>query len=397
MRARILNRQRMSRDRGAILPIIASFIFFAVVMAAFVVDIGGLRAEKKEVTLSTDAAALAGVDSINFASAAEGAGQACSSVPAKGGGTVLDVVNGYLSSNGGTTLLNNQCSVNVEDTRVEHGFVTVYGVDDVEYQFGQIVGQSSGETQGVSSAALDSDGGGLRPFGVCQIVESLVENPGDPIYGFPSPLPSSDPDYVSLLDDAAGSATGALDGGGSGAPTVFFPIDKLDSSSPCGDAPGNFGQLDLADNNGTNAPGSCNNVSDDDRLCDNTINGFDGEVQNPGDGSTGNNYNPFNGPFTTLENNQTQFWIPVYSTVTVTPSIGAQFDFSHWMEVLPIAHCFNRNQCGIADSNGDNARWFQWRVLRIVSTSAFPVGPPLTGDAVFPVRICSVTGDDSYC
>lgn len=398
------HRVRTSGDRGAVLIVVAVFSIVAVIFLALVVDVGGLRSERKEVTTSTDAAALAGVALIDFSVATVGADQSCDSVlttesTSADPHTVADAVTDYLSANGGSTQVD--CSVTIQSTRNERAFVTVAGEDTVDYAFDGATGRSEGTATGASSAAIDSDGGGLRPFGICEIVESLQVDPSTDLkYGFAAD-DGSDPLYESLVDDAANDAEGEgyLDGEGSGPPEVLFPIDKLDGTHPCGDAPGNFGQLDLADNSGSNAPGSCNNVDDDDKLCDNVINGYDGDVSTIIYGSTGNNYNPFDGPFTDLEDAETQFWVPVYETVTPIPSVGSEFVIEHWMEVLPLEHCFKVNACGIEASDGEKKRWFEWRVLRIVGASAYPDGPPLTGDALrFAPRICGLDdGDTTYC
>jgi len=201
--------------------------------------------------------------------------------------------------------------------------------------------------------------------------------------------------------------------------------------------PGNFGQLDLAGNNGSNAPGSCQNVSDDDKLCDNTVNGYYGDVSGTIQGSPGNNFNPFNGPFDTLEGNPandndgTLFWVPVFSNSVGGNGNNAAFTVKYWMEVRPLDHCFDAGggnsgggnsgggnsgggnsgggnsgggnsgtpDCRLPDEAGNATGWFKWKVLRIVSVVDWPTGPPLTSNAVrYAPRICGVDdGDVSYC
>lgn len=413
MRARTEQLSRITRDeRGAVLIVVAVFSLVAVIFLAVVVDLGGLRAERKEVTTSTDAAALAGVQVIDFTLAVAGEDLPCSTVLSTEGTlldpkTVEDTVNEYLERNGESD--SEACTVTITNPLNGEAYVTVGGSDVVDFAFGGATGVDEGRTDGVSSAAIESDGGGLRPFGMCVGTVSLRENSDEPV-SEDNPvyvLPPSDaalPERISLVADAENDAAGngrldGHEGSEDGRPDVFFPIDKLDESSPCGDAPGNFGQLDLADNNGSNAPGNCNDPPDDDKLCDNTVNGYDEDVSSPISGSTGNNYNPFDGPFEDLEDDGTQFWVPVYDAFVDGRGNNAEFIVRYWMEVQPLDHCFKEQKCGKPAFDDDDKRWFKWKVLRIIDYLEWPVGPPLTGDAVqFAPRLCAFDDSDtSYC
>lgn len=155
-------------DRGATLIVVAAFSIIAVMMMAFVVDIGGLRAEKKEVTLSTDAAALAAASVIDFSDLqATGSNVDCGVVDSTDktfGPTVEHVALHYLAENGDSVL---------GDCRIFFGgksdaYVTVTASDDVDYRFGQTVGASAGTAFGTSSARVASPAAGnLYPVGMC--------------------------------------------------------------------------------------------------------------------------------------------------------------------------------------------------------------------------------------
>ncbi len=173
MRAKQLKRSSVHGQRGAVLPIVAVFVLVAVVMLAAVIDLGHQRENKKEITLSTDAAALAGAsvaDTEVSALTSQPAGTLvdCSSVtisPAaensEGFTYVSEMVDHYYDDrNGGT---------NVPDCKVarmsyRRGYVLVSAHEIVDYNFAPAFGQDTGGVSGVSVAAIvDFFGGGLRP------------------------------------------------------------------------------------------------------------------------------------------------------------------------------------------------------------------------------------------
>lgn len=420
-------------ERGAVLIVVAAFTIVAVIFLAFVVDVGSLRAERKEVTLSTDAAALAGVSVIDFRQFFPPvANIPCGSVRSTESTaliprTVQHSVDEYLSRNGGT--VGNECRVTVVSTRHELAYVTVGGAESVPYAFEGATGVDSGTAAGRTSAAVETGlGGGLRPFGMCVATKSLRVAPNNIVYVFDPPAGLGE---ISLVADAADDSdladgAGHLGGDADGEPDVYFPLERPSSTS-CGVVPGSFGQLDLAGNIGTNTPGSCQIVSDDDRLCDNTVNGYHGDVQSTIQGRTGNSYTPFDRPFDILEgeSNDDQdgnnFWVPVFSnSVQAANGNGggnnASFAIKYWMEVRPLDHCFeqggasggnggkggkggNPKSCLRPNEEGVSTGWFKWKVVRIVSSLDWPTGPPLTGDAErYAPRICGLDdGDVSYC
>lgn len=309
------NRPMIQRDeRGATLIVVAAFSIVAVIMMAFVVDIGGLRAEKKEVTLSTDAAALAAVSVIDFLDPdATGNGVACSLInstdPNVGGTgnspTVEDVAEHYLTTNGESNL--ESCVVNFGTPGLNQLYVTVEATDNVEYKFGQAIGANQGLVGGTSSARAGSAlEGGVYPIGVCG-----SESPGPEDFINPT-LPF--PQYFN----------------GDESVTIDF------GNTNCGGA-GNHDQLNFVGGNG-----ACTTNIEGKFVCDIQNGGFDGPIpptvgSNPGGGGwNGQGLEP---PLDLLRARAVHIWVPVVGECTdLTPSncsgANAVYPIDYLMEVV---------------------------------------------------------------
>ena len=164
------NRSLSRGDRGAVLVIVAVFSLVAVLMLAFVVDLGNQRGEVKQVTLSTDAAALAAASTVDFRDPQIVAGSTveCSLVDSSDSrfATVQAAATHYWQSNGGSGAPG--CTVNVHPTSRRTAFVTVSAGKSVEYALSGVTGVNEGNVSGSSSALVSEGGGGhLYPVQMC--------------------------------------------------------------------------------------------------------------------------------------------------------------------------------------------------------------------------------------
>lgn len=369
MREKLMAR-RCGGDRGAVLVIVAVFMIVAVIMTAAVVDLGGLRQEKKEVTLSTDAAALAGASLADLEDpqlvAAGPTPVDCDLVEPDANApngddflTVQDAVDDYLGRNGGSSGLD--CGV--VRTGVRRGYVVVSADEIVEFAFGPAIGAASGSVAGVSVAAIQErpGGGGLRPVAVCADTSTLDGTASD---------------VRDLILEA--TSTGGVLNGGLGR-DLTFAVDKVNDQDGCGIATGNFGQLDL---NGGSNPGACTNP---DGFCWQMANGYSGSVSNPVSGDPGNNFVPSSGAIDGLIETGVRFYVPVYDAAVGSGST-ASFNVTHYLETVFVGYCLLPG-CRIKDAEGDPLRWFRWKVLRIANFAT--VGPP----SATPPRLCAVDND----
>lgn len=397
---------RRGDDRGAVLIVVALFVVVAVVMLAAVIDLGGLRQEKRELTMSTDAAALAAVQTVNF-SLLTGSTDCATALTMptvalqEGLVTAKDVVLKSLNDNGGSTYLT--CTV-VPDG-AGSGYVTVKATEDVEYTFGKAVGQNSGSVDGTSSAAFTLDlGGGLRPVGVCQETDSL--------------------DAVSLNLGTQLVALAGLPAAPQGSPYISatLPVDKLDDDSTCGEAPGHFGQMDFEDDG--SGHGNCDPTKPDKLVagtyCEYLYNGWYGDL--PSDhvysGDTGDDYKNTTDMFDNLKDSVGHFFIPVYSEVVdckqkAKPAEcdnikGTPFRVTYYVEVELDSYCLVGNakpDCRIEkDLDGDGTikpaeqlRWMKFDVYRVVDASSVTALPKTDDAEEIPARICATDEDLSYC
>lgn len=402
-------RRRCADDRGAVLIIVAVFAIVSVVMLAAVVDLGGLRQEKREVTLSTDAAALAAVQSADFTLVSTA--MDCSAVPTNLEARlqepthlfVDDVVRKFLDANGGS--MYDACEV-VPDG-LGSGYVTVAAKDSVQYAFGKAIGQTSGSVNGKSAAAFTLDlGGGLRPVGVCEATMSLDTPPKD---------------FELLLAPLA--TTGASAPAGNPHFDITLPVEKLnDTDAPCGSASGHFGQIDFADSG--NGQGNCDPTKVDklieDSYCEYLFNGWFGDL--PSDqvfsGDPGSNYSGTTGMFDNLRDEVGHFFIPVYDEVIdckVKPKPsecstvkGAPFHITYYVEVELDSYCLDgskRSTCVIerdvdgsgSIDNDERFRWFEFDVYRVISAAGLTQLPKTSDAEPIPARICAVDSDLTYC
>lgn len=371
MREKLIAR-RCRGDRGAVLVIVSVFMIVAVIMTAAVVDLGGLRQEKKEVTLSTDAAALAGASLADMEDPeliASGSTPVDCTLVATDSlapnnddfATVQSAVDDYLDRNGGSSGLDCQ----VVRTGARRGYVLVSADEIVEFAFGPAIGTASGSVAGVSVAAIQehAGGGGLRPLAVC---------------ADGSTLGGTATDVRRLIEEAEDAPDGVLNSGLGR--DLTFAIDKANEEEGCGVATGNFGQLDM---NGGSNPNSCNNP---DGFCWQMENGYDGPVTNPVRGDTGNNFVPSSDAIEGLIANGIRFYVPVYNTAAGSGGT-AEFNITHYLEASFIDYCLQKNDCGIDNADGDPMRWFRWQVFRIVNFAT--VGAP----SATPPRICAVSNE----
>jgi hypothetical protein len=396
---------RRGNDRGAVLVIVAVFAIVAVVMLAAVVDLGGLRQEKKEVTLSTDAAALAAAavadtEDVDLVSAVLGSGVDCASVSQTtfGNGdpseSLQTLVDDYLSRNGQSVRL----TCLVYRTGFKQGYVVVSANESVRYAFGPAVGQAEGAVRGASVAAIDVDpGGGLRPIGICGSTVSLKVVDRTSFVEF----------SLSGLASLTGSGGYKTDAAGyivptsGGAPTEIdgrFAIEFVKGGSckgaggPAGS--GNFGKLAF----GGNTSEDCDNTG---YFCFDLREGYYDPVSNPTRGDTGNNWSS-----SKTETSLTQllsegkFWAPIFSTVTKSGN-NTSATLTHFVQVELIGYCVGGSATGSGGTGTpcefsetgrepDKTTYFDFRVSRIVPYVV--TGPPLTDDAELkPPRLCAVS------
>lgn len=288
-------RLRGRGERGAVLIIFSVFALVSVLLLAAVVDLGNHRQELKQVTLSTDAAALAAASTIRFGTpASTGTEVDCSSVPStEAGRTVGDIARSYWTGNGGQGPLD--CKV-FFDAQPNSAYVTVTATNQVDYAFSGATGQRSGSATGSSSARIASARGGLLyPVGLCTdgALQVLATQPT----GLFSP-----PQATTVVFDTA-----------------------------CGGA-GNKRQIQFRVNQTGN---SCGAVG---MWCwDFNHGGYDaGPNMSPiVESDTGKDWQKAEGTINTLATNKTHIWIPV---VKSRPDLGAsgtfaKYEVTHFAEV----------------------------------------------------------------
>lgn len=373
-------RLRRRDERGAVLVIFAAFVIVAVLMLAFVIDIGGLRQEKKEVTLSTDAAALAVASELVLYDFAPGTYD-CSAVPVRGEAYDVDfadqLATEFLKANGET--VENGCRVEVTGRR--RGYVVIGGLEDVDYAFSGAVGQKSGRVSGVSASVARVDsGGGLRPIGVCAVESSLnVDGSGDPF--------SMHDDVI----DAPKNGDGVLD----------QPIDmvlkkdhlkKDEDSCDVEDAAGQRGQLDLG-NDGTGAAGQCmnSNVEPGESTFNSDMRyGYWGTLANNAqiNQDPGDNFNSVTDCLTADIQSKQLFWLPVYDGYNKTTQT---FHITHFVQAQVTGFCLVNGaqyypspppiSCRLpVDGEAQPVEWLRYTITRVVEFT--PEGPPLTDDSL---------------
>lgn len=388
MRTRRLTARR--GDRGAVLVIVAVFAIVAVLMLAAVVDLGGLREEKKEVTLSTDAAALAGVSLANMAdpdlttihSLVPCVNVGVDPVLSAAGknpqnfGTVQQVVNDYLSRNGSS----NPVDCRVARSGINQGYVVVSADEVVPYKFATAVGQQSGRVGGMSVAARATGlGGGLRPVGICAVERSLNEKSPGTNYAIETDILSQ----------------GTLDARGVkvlGTPiTVVMEKEHLKKDvDACntGDASGQRGQVNFDGKNG-NGGQKCDDPAQppdsDQSYVESFRDGYHGQINSYVEQDSGNDFNSSQDCLDTLIASNQRVWLPVYDSYDRSRQ---SFQIVGFVEVEFEGYCL---QNGSSENDPGNttpckyteldAEWFRVKVYGSFTPKSFPATPPLTSDA----------------
>ncbi|WP_436795472.1 pilus assembly protein TadG-related protein [Actinospongicola halichondriae] len=387
MRTGLTRRRRA--DRGATLIMVSVFLIVAVIMMAAVVDLGGQRQERKEVTLSTDAAALAAAsladtEDPDLLAVSAGTLVDCDQVGIsphaanpESFGTVRAAVDDYLSRNGGSSYVD--CKV--VRTSFREGYVVVSADEIVEYAFAPAIGINEGDVAGASVAAIEvNSGGGLRPVGICALTTTMAGVSGYPeitlndLYNTTSAGYDLDADgYVVPVGDTTRTTV-----------TARFAIDKVkggECTGASGGGSGNFGKLDFGGSTST----SCTEIG---HFCKDYADGYYGTLTNPTKGDTGNNWgNNANEDSTlNLEQNVGQFWAPVFLGLAGNGG-NADFSLLYFVQMEMVNHCFGAHACKF-----DGATWFDFRVSRMLPFAE--AGPPLTDDANQKrPRLCAVEND----
>ena len=206
-------------DRGAAAAIVVLFLTAALGLSALVIDVGNAWQERRHLTISTDAAALAAAQDY-----------------------VRDI-NGCTVSAGVVVVSNNSeatmsSCANTAPAGSTPGRVTVEAQATVEYLFASALGFSDTTVSSSTTASYQSAGsvyGGLRPFGLCA--------------------------------DALNSLMPAVVPGNGVVHRIYYGKDDQPDSCGGSDVPGNWGLMDF--------DGGANSQSD---TKDWVLNGYDGEV-----------------------------------------------------------------------------------------------------------------------
>lgn len=376
-------RSRRRDERGAVLVIFAAFVIVAVLMLAFVIDIGGLRQEKKEVTLSTDAAALAVAAQLDLRTFAPGDYE-CDEVP-----VVREDVDDpflyadsvaleYLERNGETVA--DGCRVRVTGPR--RGYVVIGGLEDVEYAFSGVVGQQSGRVHGVSASVARVDsGGGLRPIGLCATETTINSAPDGEPY-----------DLSEDLLNASKGDDGTLDV----AVDAVIALEHLDRDSGCEvTASGQRGQLNLdPSQNGNGGNNRCVDPDPDPEDADEGYfsseyrYGYYGELTEWVGSDGGMDFSTLQSCFDRDISEEQLIWLPIFDNYQPPPD--PKFRLVAFAQAQLTGYCISNAQyyavpasigCR-ADVPGDSQDkpWLRMTITRVVDFDE--AGPPLTDDAL---------------
>lgn len=382
--------RRRQDERGAVLVIFAAFLIVAVLMLAFVIDIGGLREEKKEVTLSTDAAALAVASELDLRTFAAGTYD-CAEVPVRGEAYPVaradELAERFLTENGGT--LDDGCRVVVTGPR--RGYVVIGGQESVDYAFGPVVGQDSGTVSGVSASVARVDaGGGLRPIGVCGFETSINV---DPVTREPY---SVEEDVLEAARDGDGYLDQPVD--------MVLAVNHLIRDAACSPiwAPGQRGQLDF-DSSGPRNGGMCAGSEPDDGsfTSDYRYGYFDNVLVNtPTD--SGNDFRTLADCFVADIEEEQLFWLPIFDRYSPPP--GPTVHLVAFAQAQMTAFCLTESinyevpedlGC-LAEVSGEVPPWRAWLRLTITRVVDFDAdGPPLTDDSLLDSPAICAEEDDA--
>ena len=204
--------RRTRRDDGAVLLIFAAFTVVAVLFLAFVVDLGAQRENRRELTTSTDAAAL------DVAQQWAATSLSTTLWPTVGANLYNCTAAAQATARANNDGLDPDALQCVAEKRTTYGVVTVGMSEAVDFAFGGVTGVDSGGTNSSTSVRITGPAqGGLRPFALCmdepQIKAWLAAGSADPLVV----------DAVKFLPDFCGTSSGSwglMDLGGGGASKV---------------------------------------------------------------------------------------------------------------------------------------------------------------------------------
>lgn len=149
-----------SSERGVVLPLVALALVALMGAAALAIDIGNAWLTRRDLTIATDAAALAGAQE-----------------EAQGGNGCGAATTTFASTNSPTATFS--CTVS-------SGYVTVTGADTAEVWFASVLGFGDTSISATTSALWAPPGAvtGLRPIGLCfdgnAALQALINNPPPP-------------------------------------------------------------------------------------------------------------------------------------------------------------------------------------------------------------------------
>lgn len=260
---------RVRRDEdGAVAVVVALCAFVLFAGAAYAVDAGNAWQTRRNLVTATDAAALA--------SAGENARAVTQCGPTS---------SNYLDRNlDGASL----AGCNVHNAGSDHGWVEVEGAATADYTFAGIFGIDDAEIGSMTTAEWGKAEGvrGLRPMGLCL---------------------GADAEFTSWLN---------LPSGPTGQSSVIRIEYTKAQPDVCGEAPGNWGLINLGNQNGLGNSTVVDWIED----------GYPGEVS-VGDilpPKTGAFHPSFNNALDDLVDSGAFFGLPVYDTVT-GPGNNAQY------------------------------------------------------------------------
>lgn len=154
--------ERCGGERGAVLIIVAAFSVVSVIFLAFVVDIGNQRQDRRQLTTSTDAAALDVAK--RWADNSLEPLDSFTTISAEKYDCSVDAEE-YLDRN---REIDDNYECEAEFFNGQLASVSVFSSGTTEYQVGGAIGVDSGRVNSTTSVRITSEpGGGLRPFAVC--------------------------------------------------------------------------------------------------------------------------------------------------------------------------------------------------------------------------------------
>lgn len=324
---------RLSNERGAAAVFVAITLVLLFGFGAFSIDLGNLWRERRHVIRATDAAALA---------AAQGY-----ALGENGCGTIDDE---YAEANDSRAVVQSCEATGISSTS---GVVTVEANTPVNFAFAGVLGADDRTVSATTSAEYNSptSTSGLRPYGLCEKVPQLA--------------------WIGSGDIPTTPSTFTFEHGTGGA---------------CGEAAGNWGALEMADDGSgqgecfdNNSFGDCvRNGTELPVSIDEQIGGAPGSnLCNSRQVKEGMEY---------LIDTGAVIGLPVYDEVDEGGGETADFTISAFVGVVITDFESSGSTCSIT---------LEFR--RLVTEGTWDPGEagPLTG--VFSVRICDVDSGDGEC